>query len=58
MNHLLLMLISLKISGLNITHLLKEGIKVPAISKDEIVIDNVDPVVPTTYSENHLFLLG
>ena len=48
------MLISLKRSGLNITHLLKE-IKEPVPVKEETIIYNVDPVVPSAYIEKPPF---
>ena len=37
---------------------IKEEIKEPVVVKDETIIYNVDLVVPTTYIENHLSLLG
>ena len=37
---------------------IKEEIKEPVVVKYETIIYNVDPVVPTTYIENHLSLLG
>ena len=37
---------------------IKEEIKEPVVVKDETIIYNVDPVVPTAYVENHLSLLG
>ena len=37
---------------------IKEEIKEPVKAKEETIIYNVGPVVPTAYIENHLFLLG
>ena len=49
------MLISLKRSGLNITHLLKKKLKKPVKAKEETIIHNVDPVVPIAYIEKTPF---
>ena len=46
------MLISLRRSGF------KEETKEPVIAKDETIIYNVDPVVPTAYINKPPFLLG
>ena len=54
MNPLLQMLISLRRSGLNITHLLRKKLK-KALVKEEIILYNVDPVVPSTYIEKPPF---
>ena len=54
-NHLLLMLISLRRSGLNIIPLLKKKIEEPVMVKEETIIYNVDPVVPTAYIEKPVF---
>ena len=37
---------------------IKEGVKEPVKAKEETIIYNVDPAVPTAYIENHVFLLG
>ena len=37
---------------------IKDEIKEPVKAKEETIIYNVDPVVPTAYMKNHLFLLG
>ena len=37
---------------------IKEEIKEPIKSKEETIIYNVDPLVPTTYIKKNLFLLG
>ena len=37
---------------------IKEEIKKPVPVKEETILYNVDPVVPTAYIEKHLFLLG
>ena len=49
------MLIFLRRNGLNITHLLKRKIKEPVLAKDETIIYNLDPVVPTAYIEKSHF---
>ena len=49
------MLISLRRSALNITPPIKEEIKEPIIVKDETIIYNVHPVVPTAYIEKQNF---
>ena len=49
------MLISLRISGLNITHLIKEEIKELVLAKEETIIYNVDLVVPIAYIEKPPF---
>ena len=48
------MLNSLRRSGLNITPI-KEEIKEPVKAKEETIIYNVDPVVPTAYIEKPPF---
>src|SRR4051794_26969734 len=49
------MLNSLKRSGLNITHLLKKKLKNRYQFKEETILYNVDPVVPSAYIEKPPF---
>ena len=49
------MLNSLKRSGLNITHLLKKIFKKLVLVKEETILYNADPVVPSAYIEKPPF---
>ena len=50
------MLISLRISGLNISTVEVKVVE-PIKFEEETITYNVDHIVPTPYTENHLFLL-